>query len=233
MKVIRDATSISTNSAEAIVITGDGSHEVHRIKAIAPKFNADRKLLFPHGTSATASRLSTIVGKQRPTDPDSRTGLPALDSIRDYHTQRSLRTRLRPDPAHRYLFISDTEDKDGGFRHAITDWLEKNADTRESVNIQNLDDRAFECQCLIGSLETRIYCAFIGDETGCFEDGLAKLLQMRKGRSISANDRDELKAILSNALGNSSGDDLLNEARKDEIQSAFPNLSACLREFED
>jgi hypothetical protein len=232
MIVERDGDEISQRSAEAMVITGDGLHETYRIKAIADKFDAQRKLFFPYGSAAKASGLDVIVGKTQTTDPDSRTGLNALRSIEDYHNRKAMRAKLRPDPSRRYIFVADKEDKNSGFEECIQRELQQIADSHSSIRQEELDDCAYKSQCDIGSLETTIYCAFVGGDTGCFEDGISNLLELRENKSINATNRDELKGKLSGILGNPSGEELLKDSEKWQIQSAFPNISACFREFE-
>jgi hypothetical protein len=233
MIVVQDSKEISQNSAEALVITGDGKNETDRIKAVAPKFNCDRKLLFPYGTPGRSRQLDSIIGKRTPTDEDTRSGMSTFKSVETYESMGPMRTRLRLDPSRRYLIISDKEDMQPPFQEKIENKLNSIASTPESVEVNQFGEAAFDCRCDFPTGEAIIYCGFIGDETGCFEDGLAELLEIRRGLSINPNDRDELKGILRSELRDLTGKQLLVEAEKWEIQEAFPNLSACLMQFEN
>lgn len=236
MIVVQDSKEISSNSAEALVITGDGKNETDRIKAVAPKFNCDRKLLFPYGTPGRSSQLDSIIGRRTPTDEDTRSGMSTLKSVKTYESMGSMRSRLRLDPSRRYLVVSDKEDMEAPFQSKIEDKLTSIASTPKSVEVNQIAEAAFDCRCEFPTGEAIIYCGFIGDETGCFEDGLAELLDLlesRRGLSINPSDRDELKGILRNELKNLTGKQLLEEAEKWQIQEAFPNLSACLVRLEN
>jgi len=233
MIVVQDAKEISRNSAEALVITGDGKNETDRIRAVAPKFNCDRKLLFPHGTPGRSSQLDSIVGRQQPTDEDTRSGLSTLKSVETYESMGPMRGRLRIDPTRRYLIISDKEDLQPPFQDQIESQLYSIASAPESVEVNQFSEAAFDCRCNFSTGGVTIYCGLIGGETGCFEDGLAELLAIRRNISINPDGREELKRILRSELENLTGEELLKRAEKWEIQEAFPNLSACLTRFEN
>lgn len=233
MIIVQDSKEISANSAEALVITGDGKNETDRIRAVAPKFNCDRKLLFPYGTPGRSSQLDSIIGKQTPTDEDTRSGLSTFKSISTYESRRAMRSRLRRDPSRRYLIISDKEDMQPPFQNKVENKLNSTTSSPESVEVKQIAEAAFDCRCEFSHGQVIIYCGLIGDETGCFEDGLAKLLEIRRDLSINPDDRDELKRILGNELSNLTGKHLLKRAEKWQIQEAFPSLSACLMRFEN
>lgn len=119
------------------------------------------------------------------------------------------------------------------FQDRIEDKLYSIASTPESVEVDQFAEAAFDCRCKLPTGEAIIYCGFIGDETGCFEDGLAKLLKIRRDIMINPDSRDELKGILRSELKNLTGKELLERAEKGQILEAFPNLSACLMRFEN
>lgn len=233
MIIVQDSKEISANSAEALVITGDGKNETDRIKAVAPKFNCDRKLLFPYGTPGRSSQLDSIIGKQTPTDEDTRSGMSAFKSVETYESRRAMRSRLRPDPSRRYLIISDKEDMQPSFQDRVENKLNSIASSPESVEVNQIAEAAFDCRCEFSRGQVTIYCGFIGDETGCFEDGLARLLEIRRDMSINPDGRNGLKGILRNELRNLTGTELLERAERWQIEEAFPNLSACLMRFEN
>lgn len=233
MILVRDPQNIEQEAAEAMIITGDGKNEIDRLRAIVPKFDHEDKLIFPHGSAGKTSALSTIVGKQSTTDTDSRSGFDALRAVDTYQGKRNMWTRLRSDGGQKYLFICDKEDINGGNLYPkIKDTIESIADSPQSIDICQLGDQAFKSSLTIGSKDTVVYCAFTGDETGCFEDGLATLLSLREGIEITADGRGELKGKLSDHLGSACGDDLLFDSHKWQIKEAFPNICEVLSEFE-
>lgn len=229
MNVVRDAEDVAKHSAQALVVTGDGKNETDRIKAIAPKFDGNKDLIFPYGTGVKASGVGHIVGKQTASNAGSKSGLSALSVVKRHQTS-SMRNRLRPSPCQRYIFFSDREDLDGDIQQQLESKLRSIINSGEFISIEQIEREAYRCECKFAQYRTIIYCAFVGDDTGCFEDGLADLLELKGRGSVHADNRDELKRKIEQEVGRVSGESLLDRANETQIETAFPNLSKCLKQ---
>lgn len=91
---------------------------------------------------------------------------------------------------------------------------------------------AFYARLDVGATEIEVLTAIIGDEFECFEDGMAKLLEMEWGAEISPESRSELKSEIQEILSGGQESSLLENANRYSIEESFPSLSEVLTRFE-
>lgn len=228
MKAIQDADDINDEEAEAVIITGDGKNETDRIKYLVKKYNDDDQLYFPHGTAATGSAFAIKGGKKSTAEPESKKGLVALESIRDHENRDGIRSKLRYKKRSKYLVLSDREDVTSDFQRKVESRLSKFA---EITKIEQLESQSFYIKVKHGGRDIFVYFALIGDDTGCFEDGLAKLGDKLYDKEITGENRDELKGSVKDKCDGIVGKSLLSNAERYDLKICFPNLHAALDRF--
>lgn len=219
MNVVQDANQRSQEQFEATVITGDGTHETRRVRALAAKFDHERELYFPFDNTKTGIRM--MGSKQRMSEQAERKSLRALDIVRD-HKGRNAR---------KFFFMMDKEHIDGDVCDALADKFDTLSTSYSEV--EQLDDCAHRCEFDIGSADLTVFSVIIGDEFECFEERLAELVRVKCGHEIDARDRDELKREIDNVLDDNSGAALIEDASRTELQIAFPSVCTVLSAFED
>jgi len=97
---------------------------------------------------------------------------------------------------------------------------------------EGLGGGAFRSEFQIGSQDMDLYSVVVGDEFGFFEDCLATLLELEWGYEISADTKDEFKSEVNRILSGGTGQSLLENAQRDNLDRAFPSLSTVLQQFE-
>lgn len=219
MRVVDELGASSEEEVASVVITGDGRAEYRRLQPIADRFNEEKVLFFP---SRPDRHLSTIVGRRSETSYTGKPGFEALDGL------LALKSHY---PFSRFLFLVDREHINNDSAEELETKVKEIAQEDE-IDITELDDRAFRCGFHIGSREITLFAAIIGDEFGCFEDGIATLLERRWENSINPESRDELKGKVTDILGDSGLESLVDSCQRSDLKHSFPNLCAVLAEYE-
>ena len=205
----------------ALVFTGEGSSEFRRLRPVAEKFDEDDLLFFP----TNPNRGMRIVGKRRQPTPGEKHGLSALESLRVF--------KGRFDYS-RFVFLVDLEHFEGRAPSALADELrgELTSVASDDPRVESLNERAFRCECQIGSADVTMLTAVMGDEHGCIEDCVANLLQREWGNRIDADDRDDLKTTLRDVFTDTREREFIESAARQNVEAAFPGLSAVLQTYE-
>lgn len=222
MRVQEELRDGDSGKVKSLVLTGDGRAEFRRLGYIAPKYDGDDILFFP----SRPERHLSIVGKQRATSHVEQPGLSALDALRVFKSNYG---------HSKFLFLVDMEHFSGGTRNEFERQLEEKL--RElsqdgEVDIESLSDGAFRCELAIGSQDILVLATVVGDEFECFEDGLAKLLEIEWGNEVNCGSRDELKQEIGKILSGGKEKSLLEGASRYALEEAFPDLHHALQAYE-
>lgn len=217
MRVLDDIEAADSSCIEALVVTGNGRSEYRRLKPLANHYNEDRVLLFPSRTERHISH----VGRQRSEPATERRGWDALDALPLYKSYNYTR----------FLLLLDSEHCESDGQAELETKIDDIA-TGGSSETEVLGGGAFRSEFQIGSQDTVLYTAVVGDEFGFFEDCLATVLELEWGNEISADTKDEFKSEVNRILSGGTGQSLLENARRDNLDRAFPSLSTVLQQFE-
>lgn len=219
MKVVQDRTRVDDDRIAALVLTGDGITEYHRLKPLAPRFGGEEVLWFPQRPER---KLNTI-GKRRTSTTDEKVGLDALEALEIYK-----------DPKYgvsSFLFLVDGEHIDGDAGNGIRTKL-RDVATHKECDVDQIEEGAFRCSCRVGSRDLAVHAVIFGDEFGFMEDCVADLLELAWGNTIKSAEKQEFKRKVNDAATGRTYRDLVDDARMDHLRQAFPNLSAVLESLE-
>lgn len=214
MRVVEDRGRVDDDRIVALVLTGDGKTEFRRLKPVARRFGGDEALWFPQ----RPERYLPTRGRQRRPTTAEKAGLDALDALELYKSRYGVTD---------YLFLVDREHVD----EAVGPQLEaklREVSTGETVSTTRLADGAFDCSCRVGSRDLSVHVVAFGDGFGFIEDCVAELLESEWGNSIEATGKDEFKRRVNEAVAGGTFRNLVEDARMDDVRSAFPNLCSVL-----
>lgn len=217
MRVVADRGEVDDDRIVALVITGDGKTEYRRLKPLAPRFEGDEVLWFPQ----RPERYLSTVGRRRSASTAEKAGLDALDALELYKSKYGVIS---------YLFLVDGEHVDGVAAEALRTKL-RDASTDEECGVTQMEDGAFRCSCRVGSRELSVHAVIFGEQFGFIEDCLAKLLELEWGNSIEATGKEEFKTRVNEAVAGGTYQDLVEDARMENVRRAFPSLSPVLEEM--
>ena len=204
----------------ALVFTAEGSSEFRRLDALAEKFDDDL-LFFP----TNPNRGMQIRGRRRQETPGEKHGLSALESLRVFKGRYGYE---------RFVFLIDLEHFDGETPERLADELSGKLEgvATGDPSVAQLNRRAFRCECRLGSRDLTVLTAVMGDEHGCIEDCVTRLLEREWGNTVEADGRDELKRRLRNVFTDTSEREFIADARRPNVEKAFPGIAGVLQTYE-
>lgn len=214
MKVVADSGSVADDQITAVVITGDGKTEFRVLKALAQRCENDGVLWFPQ----QPLRYLSVRGRTQGKTTSERMGLDALDSLELYKTKYGITS---------FLYLVDREHIDGSAVEELEAKLNTVAST-DNAQITHREAGAYDCSCQIGSREVTVYTAILGDNFGFIEDCLADLLNFVWNNSIEAEDKEEFKNRVDQAVMGGVYQDLINDGDVDDLRRAFPSICSAL-----
>lgn len=194
-----------TKESITLVLSGNGKREFRILKGFSKKYDGKSNILF-----FPESPL-----------PKRKTGVSALDSLVFYVNRIS-----------HFLFISD-RDQDFKRGESIKEKIEKKLQER-GINIRRTDqnNRAEEDALLIsvivGSHETMIYTAILGEEK-CLEENVTKLIKLEYGVALPP-DTGEIDRFLRQK--DMDWEDLVVKASKRNLAEAFASLHIAFQNIE-
>ena len=207
MKFIQELGILKPN---LLIFTGDGSYERIILRELCEKYNgAEIILWFP-----------ALPGIRK-------SGLSALNYLKDYPNKSRINT---------LIYIVDGEFFENNAKSKIIKYL---GDIGVRVVNTTSIQKAFLLECEFDPIKIKLYCIISGPEI-FIEEEIAKLIELKlnvkielsgkKDREGRKRIKSEIKRILRNQ--NKKIDKLIRETGIKNLEIAFPNICAVLKEIE-
>ncbi|MHA1360499.1 MAG: hypothetical protein ACTSRC_20435 [Candidatus Helarchaeota archaeon] len=193
-----------------IIVTGDGRRDIKIFEELCSRFNGlDKIIWYP----------TTIIKKP--------TGLSALNRIKHLSSLYQIKF---------FIFIVDGEYIQVNVNSQIQNYLRG-----IGINVIEIEpiQEAFLINCKIGSHNVTLYCIILGPET-FLEEEIIRLIELELDIPINlAGNRDSIwkdrikKEIKQTLRENHTNvEDLIRNARVNNLNNAFPNLCVVFRNIE-